>query len=215
MLLLDSIREWLKTLTVSPIDGESIFRSAVVSQANRVQDWSMGKTASMAQFRAFMGCPPKGSQWDLDRPFHIVNNPDGSLHHTEGCSTCGLGARAISYGAGVLWPEYTKPYDYLRESVFKVMQNHASRFKALRTGKPNVGDHFIIGSGYGTHMGTCTGVEGNYVSSVDAGQTDMKPDPGRKLALQCFKLIVRDWSRVKVVCVIDTWKCFQGFAASR
>lgn len=209
------MKQWLSRLMVSPIDGEAIFRSALVSQANRVSDWSMGKAASMAQFRAIMGQPPKGSQWDLERPFRIVNNSDGAFDHTEGISTCGLGARGISFNAGVLWPEYTRPYDYLHESVFAVMQDHAKRFGALRVGIPKAGDHFIIGSGYATHMGTCIAVEGNYVSSIDAGQIDMEPDGGRKAGLQCFKLIIRDWTRVKAICVIDTWKCFQGFSASK
>jgi hypothetical protein len=194
---------------------ETEFRKKVVAIAESVNDWSAGDDLTHDRFEDILGEPPKGSKWDLDRPFRIFSDEQGKLVRTEGISTCGLGARGISFAAGVKWPEYARPYDYLNENVFRVMQNHAMKFGAFRLGLPKIGDHFIIGKGYQTHMGTCVALDGSYVASVDAGQTDPTPSPGRQSSLQCFKRIVRDWNKQTVVCVLDTWLIYQGFFSAK
>jgi hypothetical protein len=216
--MLEYLQRWLDSLMVrdsAKSDPESYFRQSVVGAATIAQGLTAGNVDSLPIFERMLGVPPKGSRWDLGRPFRIINNPDGTLNRTEGISTCGLGARGISFQAGVLWPEFSRPYDYLKEPVFGVMQSHAKRAGALHKNMPKPGDHFIIGSGYGTHMGTCVSVSGGLIVSVDAGQVDDKPGRGRRALLQRFKRIERNWGNLSVVCVLDTWKLFQHFLADR
>lgn len=208
------LSKWIQSFRADEFgQAEAVFRAEVVRQAYLAENLSAGKLATLEAFRTILGAPPPGG-WDIDRPFKIIQLGEGKIR-TEGTSTCGLGARGISYLAGVLWPEYPRPYDYLRESVFTVMQNHATRFKALHMGKPILGDHFIIGSRYGTHMATCIDWTGTFITSIDAGQCDHTPDRGRKDGLQCFRLVVRDWRAVHHVCTLDTFKLQTGFLAER
>lgn len=210
---------WKRFFTLFPPErwddrSREAFSLRVCGVARSVQDWSAGKE-SKPWFAQLLGVPPKGSTtWDLDRRFHIVNKPDGTPLRTEGISTCGLGARGISFAAGLLWPECDgRPYDYEHESVFTVMQNHAKRAGALRPGcLPEPGWHFIVGKGYRTHMGTCIEVNGDHVVSIDAGQTDEHPDHGRPYGLQCFKRCERCVEESSVVS-IDTFDLYRYFAA--
>jgi hypothetical protein len=208
------LSRWIASFKVYEFSNEEwVFRTEMVRQAYLAETLSAGKLATLDAFRAILGCPPPGG-WDLDRPFRIVQLGEGRIR-TEGISTCGLGARGIGYNAGLLWPEFKRPYDYLRESVFAVMQAHANRFNARHTDKPLPGDAFIIGSGYSTHMATCVDWTGTFVTSIDAGQCDHAPDPGRANGLQCFRLVVRDWRAVHHVCTLDSFKLYTGFLADR
>ena len=176
-------------------------RLAMVANADACSDLRAADPATCDEFRALLGPPARGLEWDLAHAYSYANGV------THGVSTCGLVAagllrRVIDLSAwDAPYREWAHPYHGL--DVVSALGELGLACDARRVAgdRPQPGDVVCIGEGLATHVMTAIAWDGGTLVSVDGGQVDEPSDDPR--GLQRTRTCRRGWSRLSIVWVLD------------